>query len=325
MPMPDKRLTLVTSCSSRKRLATPDECRIRAVPGGPLEDRFRDWSSRLPGEGPLSSPWPVKPAAEVYGGEHWSRIREAEQAATEQGWKQVDLWVCSAGYGLVQAKQPIGAYDATFTLNTPDSVGKDPAEVRNWWSWLNHWPLGGNPAPRSLADLVEKSSGTDFLVVLSSAYLKAVQDDLKAACERYRQIHPKSDGFVVISAGEKSDQWKELVQVDARIESSVRNGTRGALNARVALHLLDQFPAHRFGRRGIEAYLEKALENGQAERWDRTPLGDDEVQGFIRQILERDPALSCTRVLRQLRDGGKACEQKRFRDLFQAVKAGNQG
>lgn len=45
-------------------------------------------------------------------------------------------------------------------------------------------------------------------------------------------------------------------------------------------------------------------------------MTDEEVRRFIRRELGSAPDSSHTGLLRTLRDAGKACEQKRFRNLF---------
>jgi hypothetical protein len=49
-------------------------------------------------------------------------------------------------------------------------------------------------------------------------------------------------------------------------------------------------------------------------------MSDDDVRRFIRERLRAEPDLRHTRMLRDLRDGGRACEQKRFRRLFMQVR-----
>ena len=50
-------------------------------------------------------------------------------------------------------------------------------------------------------------------------------------------------------------------------------------------------------------------------------MADDEVLRFIHLELKKDPSAKCTRLLRRLRDSGRACEQARFKGLFQEVTA----
>jgi hypothetical protein len=51
----------------------------------------------------------------------------------------------------------------------------------------------------------------------------------------------------------------------------------------------------------------------------RVPATDTEVMSYIRAQLDRDPKARHTRLLREYRGAGYACEQSRFRDLFHQV------
>jgi hypothetical protein len=45
-------------------------------------------------------------------------------------------------------------------------------------------------------------------------------------------------------------------------------------------------------------------------------MTDAQLSRLIRKLKSADPGLSATRALRQVRDAGIACEQKRFGQLF---------
>jgi hypothetical protein len=50
-------------------------------------------------------------------------------------------------------------------------------------------------------------------------------------------------------------------------------------------------------------------------------MSDEEVRGFVRKRLGEAPESRHTRLLRELRDSGRACEQGRFKQLFMQVRA----
>ena len=54
--------------------------------------------------------------------------------------------------------------------------------------------------------------------------------------------------------------------------------------------------------------------------YDRTPVTDEDVLKYLLTELRKDSSKAHTPLLRKLRDGGKACEQSRFRGLYQQVK-----
>lgn len=53
----------------------------------------------------------------------------------------------------------------------------------------------------------------------------------------------------------------------------------------------------------------------------RTPMTDEEVLTFVKTFLQDDLSWSKTKLLRHLRRiEGKACEQKRFGNLFEQAR-----
>jgi hypothetical protein len=101
----------------------------------------------------------------------------------------------------------------------------------------------------------------------------------------------------------------------------VLGGTRQALNVRVLAHLLHEHQGPL--TRDVAADTLNRLLDQQPPivRHDRQRWSDAEVANFIRGQLRKEPSLSHTRLLRQFRDDGNACEQSRFASLFAAEKA----
>ncbi len=49
-------------------------------------------------------------------------------------------------------------------------------------------------------------------------------------------------------------------------------------------------------------------------------MTEEQVKLFIREEMKANPKTSATQLLRRLRDNGRACEQRRFRQIFDDVK-----
>lgn len=52
----------------------------------------------------------------------------------------------------------------------------------------------------------------------------------------------------------------------------------------------------------------------------RIAMSDEEVSLFIQETLGRRPEMRASPLLRELRDSGRACEQKRFGRLYREVQ-----
>ena len=302
---PVKRVRVVVTCSHRKTRPVPTSLRLRGVTSIRTPTRVRTWMTRL-AETPVSS----APALDLYAGEHWDVARRLAQ--TSPTGSEVDLWVCSAGYGLIPATAPIVPYAATFTVGNPDSVPDGAEGATAWWDALSEWngPTGG---ARSLRDLVGSDAKTRVLLVLSAAYLKACRDDICRAIDGLADTKQLS----IISAGTKVDDQLDrfLLPCDARLQTAV-GGTRQALNVRAAEYLL---ATGIVGHDEMSEALAKLLADQPAVvRYERRPASDVEVRTFIRGRLRTNPGATHTRLLREFRNENRACEQARFAGLFVA-------
>jgi hypothetical protein len=108
-----------------------------------------------------------------------------------------------------------------------------------------------------------------------------------------------------------SAAWQ--LPADARLQHYV-GGTRGSLNVRITADLLKTgCTDHDAMSHYLQSHLAAAP---QLPIYQRRRLPDNEVITFIRTRRTADSNVSCTSLLRELRDGGTACEQARFADLF---------
>lgn len=297
---------IVVTCTNRKRQPVPGDLRMRTIRQRSIERRFDAWIDRL-----ATSDTPAVPADQLYGGEHWQIARTLDQRAARGGYA-VRVWVCSAGYGLVPLTAPLRPYAATFAFGQADSVATTTPSAREWWdrhtSWAGH---GTGPAPRSLAELAAHASRAALLLVLSGPYLRACGHDVLAAADQLR--HP--DQLSVISTGSSvpSDLREFVLPADGRLQG-VLGGSMQALNVRIAAHLLEthRAPLQRTALADSVAVLSQG--RSRPAPLQRTPLSDEEVRAFI--TTHWTESATHTRLLRQLRDSGLACEQQRFARLF---------
>jgi hypothetical protein len=247
-------------------------------------------------------------AVDLYAGEHWDIARALPRLAT--AFVRPTLWVASAGWGLIPIDAPIRPYSATFSTRHPDSVSDNSQGAQDWWSAIAAWQGPTPGAPRSLTTLVTDHPRDRVLLALSQPYFTACGNDLHDA------ITTANDSMISIIAAGVTPQpafqaWQ--LPADARLQHHV-GGTRGSLNVRIAADLLttgltDHDAMSRHLRHRLTAAPDLPI-------YQRRRLLDDEVIRFIRTRREADANVSRTSLLRELRDGGNACEQARFADLF---------
>ena len=306
-------LHIVVTCSNRKTQEVPSHLRLGSVGGSTTVERAQLWTSRLAADRTVPLP-----ARELYSGEHWS---VAGTLPTEyEGSDNAHLWVCSAGYGLISADAPIRPYSATFTSGHPDSVPWQSGSAAAWWQALAAWEGPQPGVPRSISTLASADPDGTFLLVLSPPYLRATRDDVIEASA----VVNDTNRFMVVSAGAgpNHELASLIVPADARVQTALR-GSRLSINARVARALVI---SRALTRSTAIATMREIVEDQPAPTiYRRQQMSDDEIVSYISNSLSQVSRVSPTRLLRSLRDSGRACEQNRFHQLYARITGGRHG
>lgn len=293
---------VVTNCSATKRAAAEEPIRLRQWEGSAAH-RFRWWRHAVE-----RSSNPIK-AMDRYEGRSWKTIASA--TAVLPG--ETQLWVVSAGLGLLRAEHEIPDYSATFAPNEPDSVGASLAERKEWWARLVAWRRE-NDGVGSLADLASSNPQLVFLVVLSTAYYSVLRDELIDT----KNFLSASDNLLIISAGKGNDPdlGGNLLPITGKFEHLV-GGVRSSLNAEMLSFIIKNYISKGMEIGEIHKEISKIADDlPWAKTFSRRSLLDADVEKFIRKNLKRDGELSASKLLRSLRDQGMACEEKRFRHIY---------
>jgi hypothetical protein len=305
-------LNIVVSCTDRKRLSVPLRLRARAISNLPLKQRFDRWWDRLSEAREQSVE-----AQDLYMGDHWQICRSLPEMAKAKGFRP-KLWITSAGYGLIAADALLHPYSATFAAGQPDTVvtATEGAEgLRKWWSLLagRQGPLRG--APRSLADVVRSAPRCHVLLVCSPTYVRALADDLVEAVD---EMSDRDQFLIVTSPSSLSPALQaQVIPSEGRLRGLV-GGALPSLHARVARKILGEVRRSRLSAPDVRARYQALLRRTpDLPRHDRIVLTDAQVHRYIKASLRQQPTLTRTPMLRELRDSGYACEQVRFRTIFQ--------
>jgi len=306
---------VVVTCASRKVTVPSRDLRLGTYPMG-LPARATRWTRRL--DSPNSD---RLEARHLYQGEHWSVVKRMVDQASDFGCI-VEVWIVSAGYGLVPISANLESYSATFSPGSDDSVARSKSNQRDnqaWWGLLASRRNRDLSSPRNLTELALQDTSAPMIVALSKTYLQAVLHDLTNAAEA---MGKKAD-LLLVSTGTPPGGLEEVqLPCDARFVTSL-GGTRTSLNARVANRIIATSDQHEFDSAKVRGLLQKDLEQlKDILRYDRRKRTDLEIRNWIRTRLNIDSS-SRSSLLRELRNGGLACEQRRFAGLYEEVIAGN--
>ncbi len=315
MPPP---LQIVVTCTKRKTQPIPAALKVRSLPKNTLPVRGAEWMERL-----TAAKGDRMAAGDIYCGDHWQMVKALIPIAEASGFK-ANIWICSAGYGLLSLNCKILPYSATFAPTHQDSVcrkitGKlSEVAPQAWWRLLSEWEGPTPVMPRRLAEIPRLYPRSAIWIVASEIYLHAIANDVKALATL---VHER-DRLSLFSAGTKSlpGLTEYLLPLDARLQG-LAGGARRSLNIRLARHALLglQKPGTEYS--SLKKAFARLISTQSAPVIPvRTRMTDHDVRQFIRTALRSDPRRAFSPLLRELRDKGFACESSRFASLFHDVQ-----
>lgn len=162
---------------------------------------------------------PLLTAGDLYSGQHWQR---AVTAAESTG---AELWVLSAGLGLLHFSDHVVPYEATFSSMR--------FSHRIIWSLLTSRP----PTRRryaSLQTLMQERPHDRFIVAASPVYLQAVEEDL---CSGRNELTSPEQLTIVTSKGYQGCLGNNVVLTSAAMMKELNTNMTG-LNISHAVKIL---------------------------------------------------------------------------------------
>lgn len=299
------RVALVTNCTNRKALAP--SVAARAVRARTLSAFLTEWQtkiSRAPAE---------MHARDLYLGRGFQEAKRAWRKAQELG--EADLYVASAGLGIITANDKVPSYSITVSRQGKDSVVSrlGIADATDWWTGLTARRRG----------LLARCADADLIIVaLSSPYLHMMRHELAAigtaAPKRLRIIARNDPGA---EAPVLSRFW---IPYDTRLNGakSPYAGAESDFAQRALRHFVENILA-KSPRGSFSSHAESvalALAGmSRPRRVKRLRLDDDAIVRLMRKI---GASVGAGRMLRILRDEHNvACEQTRCSTLFKEAFA----
>jgi hypothetical protein len=265
------------------------------------------------------------PARSLYSGDHWSIVRGLENPSIHNRMK-VNIWVCSAGYGLVSMDTLVKPYSATFSPSHPDSTSNwtnsdsNILNSRLWWQLLSSWTNSESGLPRSICDVAKVYPNSPIIVAASKVYLNAIADDLS---DSLRYLN-RPGLLSIVSTGTNSLDGRRLEANLLPSNASLQHFVGGALlslNIRIVREIMGNSDLASLEYGSIKGWLDELIERQPTfGRQKRSSLTDDEVMKYILEQWEQDCTLARSPMLRRLRDRGLACEQSRFSSLYHSAR-----
>jgi hypothetical protein len=295
---------IITNCSSIKRRRDPPinpDLRSRT-----LESLCSAWIRKVKSSSTLES---VK---STYGGRTFIEATNASEQLN------AELYVISAGLGLVHADDKIPNYNMTIS-NGSGSIANWLLEKKHlskdWWAILNS--TIGNPLP--ILRLIEESEGV--ILALPSTYLEMIKVEMEMIGDNYL-----NRVFIITSpAGQKlfNHPLKErCLPYDERLNGALGyEGTRNDFPQRALRHFVKEIDFKYSPINVIQSNVRTFIESNSIPLLPvRARMSDQEIKEVIYKNWKKCDGRR-ENLLRYLRDKALvSCEQKRFGHLWNEVK-----
>jgi hypothetical protein len=244
------RINIIITCTKRKHFPPSPDLMIRKLKAVDMDKGFVSWVRRLS----RSRAEPVA-ARELYAGDHWSVVKTLESVSSMSG-LEANVWVCSAGYGLINLETKVKPYSATLSPNDPDTICKwanssaSESPSKHWWRLQTEWTSGNLPIPRSIKEVAVKYSDSPMLVIASQPYLKAILNDVEAAGKKLDD----KELLCIVSAGTGllPSLDYNLLHCNATLQRD-EGGSLNSLNVRIARSILVKLKDEPFRMSSLQA------------------------------------------------------------------------
>ena len=306
-------ITLLTTCSNRKRFQSLPDLQVRNLRFGDQSAVAVDWTAQATLALRKSKKFPV---SDLYCGRGFKEaLRSVESAA--------HLWVASAGFGLLRGTDSIPAYDATVSSVGSNAIpkrltGDSRFDGVAWWQSLADIPVG---VPS--IECVLRESNDLVVVGLTAAYADLLASDLVNISDdqihRLRIVRSSNDVLL------PSTLLTTVLPYDKRFDGpdGPYPGTRSDFVQRACRHFITHIhPTCPDGSAATHARrVRRIMDTYQPPRSiKRQSVNNEEARQLIRKHWDQVDGAS-GRMLRLFRDDLEvACEQTRFKNLFKEVK-----
>lgn len=292
---------IITNCTNRKRSFGGEIAEFRNVQLADVNDAAEQWLDIL---GKIK--W-LMPARDVYIGRSFAEMKKATRHLN------ADLFIASAGLGLIKDEAPIPNYSATITCGSKDSILKKipGSRASEWWEQLN--------SESTFCTNVDFKLYDKIYIALTAPYLDMVMPNILSLIRSGHngvRIFTKTTSICEVAI-------KYRMPFDDRLNdpNGPKPGTETDFPQRALSYFAEIVKDNTSNDIRLDfSIAESALSGYNAPKKPiRIQKNDAEICEIIRCEMNVVGSRS-SKMLRHLRDDlNIACEQKRFQGLFKSV------
>ncbi len=301
-----KKIHFITTCTARKSVTPLDKQCLNNY----KDNDYLDWFTQL---GSYKKEGSTIPVDELYTGQSFKIAKNTCEKLN------IEMHVLSAGFGLLDSKERIPPYNASFS----PSKDKVPSPTNEWWGKITTNEYFN--FSRSLKALFKECSNDIFIICCGREYLLAIRDDLHHAITSL----PSVDKQLIVICSDISKMSTTIksscIKSDSRFKSVSQQIFK---NSSITDRTLTTYIGCVVMRKLIEGSTVNSIVNELNElvkdvaipkRPKRQPRSNEFILNFIERALIDMPKIGCASLLKHYQSQGNACKDTRFRALFNQV------
>lgn len=299
-------INIISSCTNNKNQPAQNSLKIENYGAEmQLNDVIKIWNKNI-SDKKIST----YKANELYKGGSWKATKKTREILSTIF--KTNLYIASAGHGLIHEETSVCSYNSTFASSTANSISKfmkDNSIKGNtiWWNSINKF------------DFQIFTSDSIFFIILPHNYLLATQETIHTLIKNY------NDNVFIFTANKHSIpsfMQNNIIKFDSRF-NNFQSGVISNMLQRAVLWLANEIVIKnlKLSHNTLQNHIE--LEMSQYDNFTmpiRIKLSEEEIIEIIKNMILNDHITSASKGLKVFRNNGYACEQNRFSKLFKKGK-----
>lgn len=299
------KIQVIVTCAANKTVDVPEELQFGKLPTLPVTESVNEWINRL-----KFTDVDLIKMIDLYKGGYWNIVKDINQHP-----KVDNVWVLSAGYGIVNANQSVKPYAIALKDNSYDSI-KLNTKGQNKQSYSQWWDIITAKRKVSIIDIYNQNPDDIFIVYASFEYMKAIKND-------FINIVDKPNVLIISPDTKIKEFTPHILNTNLRLRSFL-GGNKMTVSPLTVKHLIENIDKIGYTKDKVNTYFEDIISK-QPELPTMNPvrkkLNDED---FIKLLLEIGIDKPKTAIIKEINNRGYASGVNRTTRILNQLKKDNQ-
>lgn len=295
------KIQVIVTCAANKTVEIPTELQFGKLPTLPVEESVKEWVQRL-----KFTPSNLIKMIDLYKGGYWNIVKDLYQNP-----KVDNVWVLSAGYGIINANREVKPYAIALKDNSFDSIKLNTQNQSNK-SYSQWWDSITKLRKSNLTSIYNNTPDDIFIIYASFEYMKAIYNDIKNIIDK--------PNVLVISPDTKIKEFTpHILNTNLRLRSFL-GGNKMTVSPLTVKHLVENIENIGYTKEKINSYFEKIIsEQPPLPPMNpiRKKLNDTDFINLIKEIGINKPK---TYIIKEINKKGYASGVNRTTRILNQLK-----